>query len=514
MPNQVTRGAVDRLASRVAERTEADIQSDIQTLLIAGDLGLAADEAVKLEEQVGDGTRRRIDVAVCHAVVEVKKDLAIPAQREDGIVQLKGYVTTRRSQYQRRYVGILTDGIEWILYDLLGDDLVEVSALTNGGDADRLLVWLEAILASQSQIIPTPREIEQRLGASSPAHLLDVKELAALWDANKELPELILKRKLWAKLLRTAFGEAFTDDDSTFINHTLLVLLAGTIAHAVVGLNPATQVEPSRLLAGTKFDAMNIHGVVEPDFFDWVIEVIGGEAFVRGLASRISKFDWSSVEHDVLKHLYESIITPQARESLGEYYTPDWLADRIVEATVCNPLDQRVLDPSCGSGTFLFHAIRRFLSAADLAGLPSSTSITELTDHVIGMDIHPVAVTLARVTYLLAIGSERLSSVDRPEISVPIYLGDSLQWEQDPSLFSRADAFSVDTSGDHLTGSGGGTLFDDDLVFPLPVLEDATAFDRLVTDMADFALEYANRNTETRTWSEQSSIATASPTSK
>lgn len=497
MANQSTLGAVERLASRSTSRTEADIQSDIQTVLTAGDLNLSADESVWLEQQVGDGTRRRLDIAVCHAVVEVKKDLRNPASRADAEEQLAGYVKTCRERYGRRFVGILSDGVEWRLYDLLDDDtFVAVAVFKNDGDADRLLVWLEAILASQDQVPPTPSEIEQRLGSTSPAHQLDFRELTALYEANQSKPELVLKRELWAKLLRTAFGKSFQDDEATFINHTLLVLTAEIIAHAVVGMNPATAVTPNDLVSGKAFDNMSIHGVVEADFFDWVIEVPGGESFIRTLAARIAKFDWNAVEHDVLKHLYESVISQTSREQLGEYYTPDWLADRVVNATVAAPLDQRVLDPSCGSGTFVFHAVRAYLAAAEADGISTPDAVAGVTTHVIGMDIHPVAVTLARVTYLLAIGGDRLSDPNRPDMSVPIYLGDSLQWEQNPDLFSRDNAFSVDTSGDHLV-TGGGMLFDTDLVFPLTVLEDAAKFDRLVSRMADLALDMSGTHHKT-----------------
>lgn len=493
MASQISKQVADRLAVRQATGTEADIQSNIQTLLSAGDLNLDVSDVPKLEQQLADGTRRRIDVAICHAVIEIKKDLRSGAQLADAVEQLTGYVRTRREQNGRRFVGIASDGVLWILYDLLEDGtLVEISRLTNSGNADRLLVWLEAILTSQAQITPTPREIEERLGADSPAHLLDFRELTALYGANQAESAIAVKRDLWARLLRTAFGSSFTNDSETFINHTLLVLTAELIAHAVVGIDvsAAGPVAIDDLVTGKAFDELGIHGVVEADFFDWVLEVDGGASFVRTLADRVSRFDWNAVEHDVLKHLYESVITQASRASLGEYYTPDWLADRAVAATVSDPLNQRVLDPACGSGTFIFHAVRAYLTAAESAAVPLDAAIEGVTTHVLGMDIHPVAVTLARVTYLLAIGSERLLDDDRPsEFGVPVYLGDSLQWEQNPTLFSRDDAFSVATSGDELVGEGAGTLFDHDLVFPLSVLSDAGKFDRLVSAMADAALD-------------------------
>jgi hypothetical protein len=67
----------------------------------------------------------------------------------------------------------------------------------------------------------------------------------------------------------------------------------------------------------------------------------------------------------VLKVLYESLVDPDQRHHLGEYYTPDWLAGRVVVAVVDKPLTQRVLDPACGSGTFLFHAVRQLIAAGE-----------------------------------------------------------------------------------------------------------------------------------------------------
>ena len=94
-----------------------------------------------------------------------------------------------------------------------------------------------------------------------------------------------------------------------------------------------------------------------------MVEVPDGAAFVRGLARRLTRFAWEDVEHDVMKVLYESIITTDWRHRLGEYYTPDWLAACMVAETVDDPLNQRVLDPACGSGTFLFHAVRHYLAS-------------------------------------------------------------------------------------------------------------------------------------------------------
>lgn len=469
-----------RLADRERVRSEATVQADVRQLLLTGGLGLADhDLDVQLETQVGD--RRRIDVEVGFTVIEVKKDL-----RNQGIVraaeeQLAGYIRARAAQTGQRYVGVLTDGREWRAYQERGGKLVDVTQHVvnpTRPDGTALLFWLEGVLASRQGVPPTPNEIRARLGATSASYALDRATLAALYTDHGASETVRLKRQLWSRLLFSALGTQFTDDDELFLEHTLLVNSAEIIAHLVVGLD-VTDMQPASLLGGQRFDLAAIYGVVERDFFDWVLEIPHGGDFVRTLARRLSRFDWTNVEHDVLKVLYESVIGSETRKQLGEYYTPDWLAEQVVSTAVTDPLNQRVLDPACGSGTFLFHAVRRYLDAAAAAGISLERSLSGLTDHVLGVDLHPVAVTLARVTYLLAIGRERLLAPDRGAITVPVYLGDSVQWNQRRDLFTE----------DHLvvpTGRGD-QLFDAEFRFPDRFLADAARFDRLVSTLADQA---------------------------
>jgi len=478
------RDLVRRLADRRTGRTEANVQSDLHLLLTAAPLELddahLQDEIV-LEAQAGE--RRRIDVEVGLTVFEVKRDLRRSGVREAAIEQLGGYVRRRTEELQQRYVGVLTDGAEWVLYHLADNQPEEVSHFAvdaSNPDVDGLCVWLEGVLATTSRITPTPREIERRLGAGSSAYALDAAELAALYRLHRDRPELRVKRELWAKLLTTALGTAFDDEDDLFITHTLLVATAEIIGHAVVGFDPADpNISAATLMSGGLFRQAQIGGVVEADFFDWVVQVPDGPRFIKTLARRLNRFDWGQVEHDVMKVLYESVISTDQRHRLGEYYTPDWLAEEIVSACVADPLNERVLDPSCGSGTFVFHAVRHCVLACENAGMDNAASIERVTRLVLGVDVHPVAVTLARVTYLLALGIERLRADDRPPFSVPVYLGDSVQWGQQQTLLTSG-ALTVSTAD-------GVQLFADELRFPNALLDDAGQFDLLVAELAEKA---------------------------
>jgi SAM-dependent methyltransferase len=476
------RQLVARLADRDTGRTEANVQSDLHMLLAMAPLDLGDDKLEDITLESPAGQRRRIDVEVGFTVFEVKRDLRSGRVGEEAVIQLTGYVAARAHTTQQRYVGVVTDGADWRLYNLAGEALSLVSSIeidSRSPDVDGLLLWLEGVLATSEKIQPTPREIAARLGANSPAHALDISDLSTLYRAYQNLPTVRLKRELWAKLLTTALGTAFSDDERLFIEHTLLVTTAKIIAHAVVGIDPADpEVSPAILVHGGLFAQAQVTGVVDHDFFDWVVEIPGGPQWVRTLARRLARFAWGHVEHDVMKILYESVISTDERHRLGEYYTPDWLAAEIVSQVVNDPLAERVLDPGCGSGTFLFHAVRRYVAAAAAAGRTNAEAVFGVVGHVTGVDVHPVAVTFARVTYLLAIGMERLQA-DRPPITIPVYLGDSIQWAHGETLM-HADGLSIPTDE-------GSRLWADELRFPERLLDDAGRFDQLVSELADRA---------------------------
>ena len=140
-------------------------------------------------------------------------------------------------------------------------------------------------------------------------------------------------------------------------------------------------------------------------------------------------------ETDVFKPLYQSLIPTDVRHDLGEYYTPRWLAEwTLDEAGYTGRPGRRLLDPACGSGTFLVEAIRRARRRAGDSDSAQNAIAADLVDNIIGFDINPLAVLAARVNIVLALGDgiDALSTFD-----VSVYCCDSLPAAGTVDLFAQ-----------------------------------------------------------------------------
>jgi hypothetical protein len=394
-----------------------EVKADFRQLLIE-EFGVEID-ALDFERRVPE-VRGRLDALIGRTVFEAKRNL--DDEWADVVRRIPDYLADREREVGERFVGIASDGSKWVVFERQADALVKVKETTLDAEKpDTFLSWLDGAVALRSTLRPDPITVRVELGQDSIAFRRANEQLGNLWAKWKDDPAIALKRQLWAQLLKLVYGRE-VESDALFFQHTFLVVVAKAIALAVLGLRDDN---PKRVLSGAAFEAAGIFGAAESDFFDWVVADGEGEGLVRRILTHVRRFRLAEVESDVLKILYESLIDRSERHGLGEYYTPDWLAAKIVRHAVDRPLEQRVLDPACGSGTFLFHALRNFLSEAEDAGLDPRHRAEEATKHVAGMDIHPVAVIIARVTYLLALSP--VISSRAGALSIPVYLGDSMQ---------------------------------------------------------------------------------------
>ena len=285
-------------------------------------------------------------------------------------------------------------------------------------------------------------------------------------------------------MLIAALGEiagTHTRLDDLFARHTYLSAVTGMVVQASFGsdIYGLADTDPADLLQGRDFrNKTGLQGVVESDFFTWPIEVVGGLPLLKAIAHRVARVDWEQAPTDVAAILYETVIPPDERRQLGEYYTPAWLARTIVQEVVTQPLEQTVLDPTCGSGTFVAEAVTHFIEAAKDTTLDPKEVLEWLRFSVSGIDVHPVAVHLARAAWVLAAQPAIQAAVRdgfAANVTVPIYLGDALQLRfRTGDLFAQREV-TVQVEDEQNT----------ELVFPVSLVEDAETFDALMGDIAE-----------------------------
>ena len=462
----------DELAAIVNELSRRPGHEKVRTLvyeLLVRGLDVPSTD-IEFETQLE--IRGRTDALLGYTVFEFKKDLR--KELADVLQKLPEYLADREQLTGQRFIGIATDGAQFLTFRLRLGKLDPLVTFKPSRDAPReLLTWLSQVVSLDAELDPRPDVVKQELGRESLAYQVARSQLGEIWETVSSHPDVAVKRQLWARFLEVVYGSSVGQDD-LFFQHTYLTVVAKTMATRAAGIEVP---EPDRLLSGQPFHDAGIRGAVESDFFDWVITTDSGHDWVSRVCRQAARFRLEHVDHDVLKGLYESLIDPEQRHDLGEYYTPDWLASMMCARVITEPIQQRVLDPSCGSGTFLFHAVRRLLESADKAGLSNQEALHLCTTKVFGVDIHPVAVIIARVTYLLAIGEERLRG-EREDLSIPVYLGDSLQWNTEVVLTSRAVRIEVPDGPS--------------LLFPWAATRDPGVFDALVETMLTLSEERAD----------------------
>lgn len=207
------------------------------------------------------------------------------------------------------------------------------------------------------------------------------------------------------------------------------------------------ELEKSGLFAGA-----GVHGFVEEAIFSWYTDSQltedGRERIASGIwniASQLVLYRMDSVtdlrSRDILKVFYQTLVPETLRKALGEYYTPDWLAHLSCERAYSGDwLPVRVLDPTCGSGTFLLQVIDRKRQAAEQAGWSSADILDELASTVWGFDLNPLAIQTARVNYLFAI-ADHLNNEKGHQIEIPVLLADAVY---SPARTPSSETYIVD----------------------------------------------------------------------
>ena len=221
-----------------------------------------------------------------------------------------------------------------------------------------------------------------------------------------------------------------------FALNTYIALIAKLVA-ALSLPNPAEDISDARvsitsrireLESGRLFANAGVLNVLVGDFFSWYAHDASWPELAPKLGHLLDRLNTISFDvtkktpestRDLFKGLYQSFVPRALRHALGEYYTPDWLAAHALDQLEWEP-DEPLLDPTCGSGTFILEALRRRLCRTDVE---EDRTAKRLLHGLYGLDLNPLAVLTARASLVVFLSPY----LDPGEpIRLPIFLADAL----------------------------------------------------------------------------------------
>ncbi len=127
---------------------------------------------------------------------------------------------------------------------------------------------------------------------------------------------------------------------------------------------------------------------------------------------QLSRFNFAGVDSDIVGTVYNTYVSRKEKKEKGQYYTPpeivNYILDEVgyVSGTGIIGKNKRLIDPACGSGSFLVAATKRLVSAyknnADQIDDPV-TVLERVQANLFGFDLNPFACYLAEVNLLIQV---------------------------------------------------------------------------------------------------------------
>ena len=437
----------------------------------------------------------KVDNLYGNLVIEFERDLSKTlAQAREQLQKYMACLWSDEDERKVNYLCMAADGVTFQVFSprtekVFTETLLPEDVLLEKVDELKLptpepyqaYFWLDRYFLRERILPPRTEEFERDFGMRSPAFLFSFRRLKESLRQVQDRSDFQIIYVNWEKYLRVTYGSIIGSTDM-FLRHTYLATLAKLIAWARLterDLIPSSD-EISSILNGEFFRRQGIANFLEEDFFSWVTRE-GAEStgvdVSKKLLSLLLRYNLKELSEDVLKALYQELVDPEARHDLGEYYTPDWLAHRMVEKVLGQNPRYSVLDPACGSGTFLYITIR---CKRDSLG-DSREALQHILENVVGIDIHPLAVIIAKTNYLLALGD--LVRKRRKLVALPIYLADSIrlpQMEGQMEMGVPLPGFKLDIDGKRI-------------LIPEVLTHNPQFYDEAVEACKEFARNFAGR---------------------
>lgn len=419
----------------------------------------------------------RIDAIMNNLIIEYKHHSALRSSNEilSAFQQVEEYLIALYKHEKIKHDAILTDGLRISYFSFVGDG-VRHTALKVLESSDVEII-IKAVLNNNTKkfepvnivndfaISPLSDSVSKsialilfdlllnNLTAKSDMLYSEWKALMHLSvDDNGKSRDIEKRRYDLTSIFRFPVDNPETEYKALFALQTTYAIIVKLIACKVVdrlnfnsdtnGYHDLISLTSQKLLSfflniedGYSYSSKGIRNFLEGDFFSWYAneEQWDNDFFVtvKDLITKIDSYSAFSLDVsynpiDIFKDLYMSIIPQSVRHSMGEYFTPEWLADRVISEalSMINNNEWKALDPCCGSGIFIISLIKKVVgnrSIRELSSYERHSLINDIITRVKGIDINPLSVLSARVSYFIAL--HKLGNIE--DIEIPVYLGDS-----------------------------------------------------------------------------------------
>lgn len=412
------------------------------------------EKTVHIKDRLGAG---RIDAYYGNLVIEFERNLRKSDKFDEGYLQLRSYVAAlwnEEKDQKRNYICLLSDGVEWYTYfprlvsqaqnlreadvELLPKEHLDLSGASDANLED-FYHYVDRLFFRENRVKPTLEAFRRDFGLNGYLYESAGDAISRVFAECKATPEVANAFSQWARYLTYTYG-SIQANEQLFCRHSYLTVLARLIVAAALFPEETSHGDRKllhELFDGTFFVRKGILNLVDDDFFHWLSLPDPATKLERTwlmVLQQLNTYDFSEIGEDILKGVYQELVDPKDRHDLGEYYTPDWLCEWVVEHTLAQRRREigrgripAMLDPACGSGGFLragIRGLRNLISEQGDSFVDWNTFLSNVVSNVVGMDIHPLAVTIAKATYVLAL-KDALDQRTSP-IHIPVYLADSL----------------------------------------------------------------------------------------
>jgi len=388
-------------------------------------------ELIRFEED-------RRDLFVAGVLFETKVDLNGDQKRKEAFEELKKNIKT--NEYEDVIKAVITDFIQFEIYDPKDvENYTEKEyknivkkrkgyfSLKDGNiSIEKHFQNLYDLLYSYDQLLPiSERVIIPRL----------VNFINRLSKQADEITTDSIKFKAWVIYLSVALGSEKEANTDLFKKYVILYYTTVLFIAKLLGY----EANRNSIISGDIFAARGIRNFVDQEDFFNVLDT--KSKILDEIDEELGKYDFQKVSNksDIFRLLYEELISPSDRHSLGEFYTPEWLAKYLTDELVTR--DNLVLDPACGSGTFLRAAIKR----------KKELGSENIEKQIIGFDINPIAVIIAKANILL----EFRKGIE----IIPVFLADSLMHDLKDIKQTRLQNDSITINFEEIVKDSGNAEF-------------------------------------------------------